>query len=240
MDTKPRALRSQRSRSSRACPSSTTVRKWKVRSSSACSKRRRSTGTGRAPSLASRAPHLNATSPVVVFVYVEDVDGVFGQALEAGLAVESVVVDPGVDFTKTPAQSVELTERSASLIATSMPRGTCSLTFETAGSWRSKEAPAAVGAVDEIAIPEESAVVDGRGRFLMPGLVDMHVHALWDPSVPPVFFPLFVANGVTTVRDMGGLLDLLPVTRAALADGGRAVTLEFIPNEDRISPPDAA
>jgi ubiquinone/menaquinone biosynthesis C-methylase UbiE len=33
---------------------------------------------------------------------------------------------------------------------------------------------------------------------------------------------------------------LLRKVRAALADGGRAVTLEFVPNEDRISPPDSA
>jgi ubiquinone/menaquinone biosynthesis C-methylase UbiE len=33
---------------------------------------------------------------------------------------------------------------------------------------------------------------------------------------------------------------LLGKVHAALADGGRAVTLEFVPNEDRISPPDAA
>ena len=33
---------------------------------------------------------------------------------------------------------------------------------------------------------------------------------------------------------------LLKKVRAALADGGRAVTLEFIPNDDRITPPDAA
>ena len=78
---------------------------------------------------------------------------------------------------------------------------------------------AAVGAVDEIAIPDGAEIVDGAGRFLIPGLIDMHVHALWDPSVPPVFLPLFVAHGVTTVRDMGGVLDLLPATRSALADG---------------------
>ena len=33
---------------------------------------------------------------------------------------------------------------------------------------------------------------------------------------------------------------LLRKVRAALADGGRAVTLEFVPNEDRVTPPDAA
>ena len=76
-----------------------------------------------------------------------------------------------------------------------------------------------IGSADEVTIPKGSTLVDGSGRFLMPGLVDSHVHALWDPSVASAFFPLFVANGVTTVRDMGGLLDLLPITRAQLADG---------------------
>jgi hypothetical protein len=33
---------------------------------------------------------------------------------------------------------------------------------------------------------------------------------------------------------------LLRKVRAALADGGRAVTLEFVPNDDRVTPPDAA
>ena len=76
-----------------------------------------------------------------------------------------------------------------------------------------------VGPSEGVAIPDGAILIDGTGRFLIPGLVDMHVHALWDLSVPPAFLPLFVANGVTTVRDMGGLLPLLPATRAALADG---------------------
>lgn len=78
---------------------------------------------------------------------------------------------------------------------------------------------AAVGSSDEIAIPDGAVVVDGGGRYLIPGLIDMHVHALWDPSVPRAFLPLFVAHGVTSVRDMGGTLDLLRATRSALADG---------------------
>ncbi len=32
----------------------------------------------------------------------------------------------------------------------------------------------------------------------------MHVHALWDAERPPEFLPLFLANGVTGVREMGG------------------------------------
>lgn len=42
-------------------------------------------------------------------------------------------------------------------------------------------------------------VVDGTGKFLIPGLWDMHVH-LWETSP---MWPLYIANGVTGVRDMG-------------------------------------
>lgn len=42
-------------------------------------------------------------------------------------------------------------------------------------------------------------IVDGRGRYLMPALADMHVH-LWDTGE----CGLFLANGITTVRNMWG------------------------------------
>jgi imidazolonepropionase-like amidohydrolase len=50
-------------------------------------------------------------------------------------------------------------------------------------------------------VPGGATTVDGRGRFLIPGLWDMHVHLAkaGDPALG-----LFVANGVTSVRDMGG------------------------------------
>ena len=47
-------------------------------------------------------------------------------------------------------------------------------------------------------------VVQARGKYLIPGLWDSHVHALWDANRPAQFFPLFLANGVTNVREMGG------------------------------------
>lgn len=43
------------------------------------------------------------------------------------------------------------------------------------------------------------AVIDGTGKFLIPGLWDMHVH-LWESYH---FFPLYIANGVVGLRDMG-------------------------------------
>lgn len=66
-----------------------------------------------------------------------------------------------------------------------------------------------VGPVSRLDIPDRVEVIDAAGRYLIPALIDMHVHTFWDPSVPSTFMPLFVANGVTMVRDMGGTLELL-------------------------------
>ncbi|HEV2843184.1 MAG TPA: amidohydrolase family protein [Chthoniobacterales bacterium] len=63
----------------------------------------------------------------------------------------------------------------------------------------------AIGEPATIDIPPAAVRVDGRGRFLMPGLVDMHVHLFNNASrrAPNEWtFPLFVANGVTGVREM--------------------------------------
>ena len=57
--------------------------------------------------------------------------------------------------------------------------------------------------------------IGGKGKFAMPGLWDMHVHTI-DLS-PQLHFPLLIANGVTSVRDMGdgcsfsGDLDCRPI-----------------------------
>ena len=64
--------------------------------------------------------------------------------------------------------------------------------------------------------------VDGRGKFLVPGLWDMHVHMVfgdWFPRGKEVTLPLFVANGVTGVRDMGGELEVLQAWRKEIAAG---------------------
>lgn len=45
------------------------------------------------------------------------------------------------------------------------------------------------------------ATIDGTGKFLMPGLVDAHVHLTRDADL---WLPLFVANGVTTIFNMEG------------------------------------
>jgi Amidohydrolase family len=62
----------------------------------------------------------------------------------------------------------------------------------------------AVGDSAKISLPADAQVVDATGKFLIPGLWDMHVH--WYARDT---FTLFVANGVTGVRQMFGNSDLL-------------------------------
>lgn len=57
----------------------------------------------------------------------------------------------------------------------------------------------AVGRTADIPVPEGATLVNGTGKFLIPGLWDMHVHLLDQKTLP-----LFVANGVTGVRVMWG------------------------------------
>jgi imidazolonepropionase-like amidohydrolase len=61
--------------------------------------------------------------------------------------------------------------------------------------------------------PKDVPVVDAHGKFLIPGLWDMHVHIAGlnaDPSwSKQVLLPLLLANGIVGVRDMGGDLDVL-------------------------------
>lgn len=51
-------------------------------------------------------------------------------------------------------------------------------------------------------VPRGAAIVDGRGKFLVPGFWDMHVHSHRDRRWT-YHYPLFVAHGVTGVRDAG-------------------------------------
>jgi imidazolonepropionase-like amidohydrolase len=64
--------------------------------------------------------------------------------------------------------------------------------------------------------------LDGSGKFLIPGLWDMHVHMVfgdWFPRGKEITLPLFIANGITGVRDMGGELDVLQQWRKEISAG---------------------
>ena len=53
---------------------------------------------------------------------------------------------------------------------------------------------------DDNEIPADAHIVDGTGKYLMPGLADMHTHVYGNEND----LLLYVANGVTTIRTMGG------------------------------------
>jgi imidazolonepropionase-like amidohydrolase len=82
----------------------------------------------------------------------------------------------------------------------------------------------AVGSRKETRYPRNApAILNGRGSFLIPGLWDMHVHLVfgnWFPLAQQISLPLFVANGVTGVRDMGSELETVQSWRNEI-EGGR-------------------
>lgn len=66
------------------------------------------------------------------------------------------------------------------------------------------------------ALPDGVQEADGRGRFLIPGLWDMHVHLSWTTLSG---LPVLVANGVTGVRDLGSDLGEIDQWRTMIRTG---------------------
>lgn len=64
----------------------------------------------------------------------------------------------------------------------------------------------AVGPADGIDAPQDAVRMDGAGRYLMPGLAEMHAHipGTGDRDYAESVLFLYVANGVTTIRGMAG------------------------------------
>lgn len=59
----------------------------------------------------------------------------------------------------------------------------------------------AIGASDRVKAPDEAIIIDGAGKYVIPGLIDMHIHIERGRERSLV---LYLANGVTTVRNMAG------------------------------------
>jgi imidazolonepropionase-like amidohydrolase len=93
----------------------------------------------------------------------------------------------------------------------------------------------AVGRADEVRIPRDAELVEAAGRYLIPGLWDMHVHSVGpvadDTPSPSIaaqdwHLPLFLAHGVTGVRNMNDgtgdvTLELTKTIKRQLAEGSR-------------------
>jgi imidazolonepropionase-like amidohydrolase len=77
-----------------------------------------------------------------------------------------------------------------------------------------------VGPAATIAVPKAARVMDGSGKWLIPGLWDMHVHSAFPTG--RAMLALYTANGVTGVRDMGGDFRTISQWRAEIAAGSLA------------------
>jgi imidazolonepropionase-like amidohydrolase len=81
-----------------------------------------------------------------------------------------------------------------------------------------------IAKANHASLPKGAQTVDGRGKYLIPGLWDMHVHTAFGKWLPSwtgkkISFPLFVANGVTGIRDMGSDLAVVKRWREQIAAG---------------------
>ncbi|HUE71358.1 MAG TPA: amidohydrolase family protein [Pirellulaceae bacterium] len=100
----------------------------------------------------------------------------------------------------------------------------------------------AVGPADEVGVPNDAEVIDALRGYLIPGLWDMHVHSVanvaLDTPIESVaawewHFPLFLAHGVTGVRNMndgtGDLtLELASSVKRRLTEGELAGPPRFL------------
>nr|WP_232307148.1 amidohydrolase family protein [Sphingomonas sp. Y57] len=100
------------------------------------------------------------------------------------------------------------------------------------------------GPAASMALPKGVRLIDGRGRYVIPGLSDMHVHipvggptvdgaaeGSLSPDASAAFLDLFIANGVTTVRNMAGVeahLKLRNAINAGKREGPRIFTASAI------------
>jgi len=74
---------------------------------------------------------------------------------------------------------------------------------------------------NQIPLELQPHIINAEGKYLIPGLWDMHVHSAfiapqWDEKI---IYPLYIANGVTGVRDMGGDFELLKSRREKIEKG---------------------
>ncbi len=73
----------------------------------------------------------------------------------------------------------------------------------------------------KVKFDRHARVIDAEGKFLIPGLWDMHTHTgfiqpRWNEKV---IYPLYIANGITGIRDMGGDLEQLLRRRQNIESG---------------------
>ena len=80
-----------------------------------------------------------------------------------------------------------------------------------------------IGSVHTVRVPAGAQVIEARGKYLIPGLWDMHIHPAMVNSEADYIYPLLLANGVTGIRDAWSIhaLDTLLQWRREMVAGTR-------------------
>ncbi|QLG45005.1 amidohydrolase family protein [Costertonia aggregata] len=61
----------------------------------------------------------------------------------------------------------------------------------------------------DLLLSKENTIIDGSGKYLIPGLWDTHVHFAYIEELAPRMFDMFLTHGITSVRDTGGKVDFV-------------------------------
>ena len=86
----------------------------------------------------------------------------------------------------------------------------------------------------------DDVVIDAKGKFVIPGLWDAHVHMTFIPDLDyKSFYDLFLRNGITSIRDTGGLItSMQPAINYAKKNPNKTPRLFFagplIDGKDRV------
>jgi imidazolonepropionase-like amidohydrolase len=75
---------------------------------------------------------------------------------------------------------------------------------------------AAIGSSTELEAPKKARVIDGTGKYLLPGFWDLHVHLHFGT---PDVLPVFVANGITGIRELDTGMPEIDSIRARARSG---------------------
>jgi imidazolonepropionase-like amidohydrolase len=78
-----------------------------------------------------------------------------------------------------------------------------------------------VGRLGQLTGPKDATVIDARGKWILPGLMDMHSH-VGNSDVSALTLQLYLANGVTTIRDPGGFVAVLRLEKQDI-DSGKTI-----------------
>ena len=87
-----------------------------------------------------------------------------------------------------------------------------------------------VTASGSLRVSGRAQVIDASGKFLVPGYLDMHTHAMAEAGRQSRHWPLLIANGITGVREMSGSAELIRRAQALNANSaaGRVEAPEIV------------